>query len=291
MGEIPYPGFVLYDRVSKLHNVYMLHAGVLLHRIYVYGRKDTECNVEMEDIMKILAIESSSVTASVAVLTDDVLTAEYTINHKKTHSQTLLPMIDEICKLTETQMKDIDLIAVSAGPGSFTGLRIGSATGKGLGLAMDIPIVSVPTMDALAYNLAAPGTIVCAVMDAKRGNVYAGIYAFLEDNLAAPDILLPQSLISVTELAEKLEEMSTTVMLTGDASQMVYQALKETADTDGVIALPNNNCPRAASVAVLGKFLNEQRKAQNAREHLPEYLRPSQAERELAEKNEQARRN
>lgn len=87
--------------------------------------------------MRILAIESSAVTASVAILTDDVLTAEYTVNYKKTHSQTLLPMIDEICKMTETEPESFDLIAVSQGPGSFTGLRIGAATGKGMALALD----------------------------------------------------------------------------------------------------------------------------------------------------------
>ena len=87
--------------------------------------------------MRILAIESSAVTASVAILTDDVLTAEYTVNYKKTHSQTLLPMIDEICKMTETEPESFDLIAVSQGPGSFTGLRIGAATGKGIALALD----------------------------------------------------------------------------------------------------------------------------------------------------------
>ena len=84
--------------------------------------------------MRILAIESSAVTASVAILTDDVLTAEYTVNYKKTHSQTLLPMIEEICKMTETEPESFDLIAVSQGPGSFTGLRIGAATGKGMAL-------------------------------------------------------------------------------------------------------------------------------------------------------------
>ena len=87
--------------------------------------------------MRILAIESSAVTASVAILTDDVLTAEYTVNYKKTHSQTLLPMIDEICKMTETEPESFDLIAVSQGQGSFTGLSIGAATGKGLALALD----------------------------------------------------------------------------------------------------------------------------------------------------------
>ena len=102
--------------------------------------------------MKVLAIESSAVTASVAIMTEDTLIAEYTINYKKTHSQTLLPMIDEICRMTENNAADCDIIAVSNGPGSFTGLRIGAATGKGLALALDKPMVAVPTLEAMAYN-------------------------------------------------------------------------------------------------------------------------------------------
>ena len=103
--------------------------------------------------MKILALDSSGIVASVAVVEDDTLLAEYTVNYKKTHSQTLLPMLDEIVKMTELELESIDAIAVAAGPGSFTGLRIGSATAKGLGLALKKPLVAVPTVDALAYNL------------------------------------------------------------------------------------------------------------------------------------------
>ena len=103
--------------------------------------------------MKILAIDSSGLVASVAVLEDDNLLAEYTMNYKKTHSQTLVPMLDEIRNMVELDLSTIDAIAVAAGPGSFTGLRIGSATAKGLGLALGKPIIPVPTVDALAYNL------------------------------------------------------------------------------------------------------------------------------------------
>lgn len=95
--------------------------------------------------MRILGIESASLVASVAIVTDDVITAEYTVNLKKTHSQTLLPMIDEIVKMLEVPLESIDAIAVSGGPGSFTGLRIGSATAKGLGLALKKPLIHVPT--------------------------------------------------------------------------------------------------------------------------------------------------
>ena len=100
--------------------------------------------------MKVLAIESSAVTASVAIMTEDTLIAEYTINYKKTHSQTLLPMIDEICRMTENNAADCDIISVCFGPGSFTGFRIGSATGKGVALALDKPMVAVPTLEAMA---------------------------------------------------------------------------------------------------------------------------------------------
>ena len=103
--------------------------------------------------MKILAIESSSLVASAAVTEDDVTVAEYTVNFKKTHSQTLLPMIDQIAAMTELDMDSVDAIAVSGGPGSFTGLRIGSATAKGLGLALKKPLIHVPTLDAMAWNL------------------------------------------------------------------------------------------------------------------------------------------
>ena len=113
--------------------------------------------------MKILAIDSSGLVASVAVTEDDSLIAEYTTNYKKTHSQTLLPMLDEVKKMIELDLSCVDAIAVSAGPGSFTGLRIGSATAKGLGLALDKPIISVPTVDALAMNVYGTDHIVCPV--------------------------------------------------------------------------------------------------------------------------------
>lgn len=107
--------------------------------------------------MKILGLDSSGLVASVALVEDDQLVAEYTTNYKKTHSQTLLPMLDEITRMVELDLYTIDAIAVAAGPGSFTGLRIGSATAKGLGLALDLPIVPVPTVEALAYQLWAAG--------------------------------------------------------------------------------------------------------------------------------------
>ena len=117
--------------------------------------------------MKILALDSSGLVASVAVIEDDNLLAEYTVNYKKTHSQTLLPMLDEVSRMIELDLESIDAIAVAAGPGSFTGLRIGSATAKGLGLALKKPLIGVPTVAALAYNLYDVPGIICPLMDAR----------------------------------------------------------------------------------------------------------------------------
>ena len=118
--------------------------------------------------MKILAIDSSGLVATVAVLEDDELIAEYTVNYKKTHSETLLPMLDEIKSMINLDLSEIDAIAVTKGPGSFTGLRIGSATVKGLAYALNVPIISVPTVDALSMNLWGSDKLIVPVMDARR---------------------------------------------------------------------------------------------------------------------------
>ena len=146
--------------------------------------------------MKILGIESASLTASAAIWEDDILTAEYTVNYKKTHSQTLLPMIDEIVTMTETDLETVDAIAVSGGPGSFTGLRIGSATAKGLGLALKKPLIHVPTLDAMAYQHYGTDRVICPMLDARRGQVYVGIYQFHEEF----EILMPQTPLAIGEV-------------------------------------------------------------------------------------------
>ena len=128
--------------------------------------------------MKILAVDSSGLVASVAVVMDDNLLGEFTMNYKKTHSQTLLPMLDELADMIELDLNTLDAIAVAGGPGSFTGLRIGSATVKGLALALDKPVIQIPTVDALAYNLCGHRDLVCPLMDARRNQTYTGLYQF-----------------------------------------------------------------------------------------------------------------
>ena len=129
--------------------------------------------------MRVLAIDTSGLVASVALVEDDVLRAEFTTNDKKTHSQTLLPMLEQLRQMISLELDTIDVIAIAAGPGSFTGLRIGSATAKGLGLALGKPLVEVPTLEGLAYNLYGTDKLVCPMMDARRNQVYTGLYEYI----------------------------------------------------------------------------------------------------------------
>lgn len=231
--------------------------------------------------MKILAIEASSLVASVAILTDDIITAEYSMNHKITHSQTLMPMIDEIIKRTDTVIEELDAVAVSAGPGSFTGLRIGSATAKGLGQALNIPLIHVPTLDAMAYNAFGYDGLICPIMDARRSQVYTGIYSFEGQDLK---IHLENTAISIDELMEKLNSMNQRVLFIGDGIPVFTDFIKEHGTFECCFAPANMNRQRAASVATLGAVYYANGFTEQPQDHLPEYLRVSQAERERAER-------
>ena len=231
--------------------------------------------------MKILALDGSGIVASVAIVEDDTLLAEYTVNYKKTHSQTLLPMLDEVSKMTELDLSTIDAIAVAAGPGSFTGLRIGSATAKGLGLALQKPLVAVPTVEALAYNLYDTNGLICPIMDARRNQVYTGIYHFEDHKLVT---LEDQMAVSITDLLEKLNERGEPVTFLGDGVPVFEKTIGEILKVPYSFAPAHVNKQRAASVAALGEIYYREGKLQSAAEHNPEYLRVSQAERERAER-------
>ena len=237
--------------------------------------------------MRILALDSSGLVASVAVVEDNDLIAEYTMNYKKTHSQTLLPMLDEVKQMTELDLHTLDAIAISAGPGSFTGLRIGSATAKGLGLALNLPIISVPTVDALAYNLYGCNKIICPIMDARRNQVYTGIYTFDRNDSDAEyslEILQEQCAVDIKEIAQMLNAFEREVIFLGDGVAVFKEQLAELMTVPYSFAPASCNRQRAACVATLGQKLFAQGKVQTAAEHAPDYLRLSQAERERLEK-------
>ncbi len=151
--------------------------------------------------MKVLGLDSSGLVASVAVVEDDNLLAEYTVNYKKTHSQTLLPMLDQIVTMIELDLNTIDAIAVAGGPGSFTGLRIGSATAKGLGFALGKPLIQIPTVDGLAYNLCGSHNLICPLMDARRNQTYTGLYMFVDDVM---QVVEPQCAVGIDEIVERI---------------------------------------------------------------------------------------
>ena len=153
-------------------------------------------------MMKILGIESAALVASVAIIDENVTIAEYTTNFKKTHSETLLPMLDEIVKMTGISLSELSAIAVSGGPGSFTGLRIGAASAKGLGLALDLPLIEVPTLDAMAMNIYASDALIVPIMDARRNQVYTGIYK----NETKLKVKVESMAVSIDELFEILKE-------------------------------------------------------------------------------------
>lgn len=231
--------------------------------------------------MKVLGIESSATAASLAIVEDNQLVAEYTVVYKKTHSQTLLPMLDEIATMVELDLDSIDVIAVSAGPGSFTGLRIGSATAKGLALAKNKPIVSVPTVDALAYSLWGNPNLICPLMDARRKQAYTGLYRWNGDTF---ETIMPQCAIDLAEIISIINERGESVVFVGDGVVPFAEDLKEGLKVEYRIAPAMLKDASAASVASLGMELAKQGKAEEAKNHKPDYLRLSQAERERQEK-------
>lgn len=232
-------------------------------------------------------MDSSSLVATVAVIADGIMTAEYTVNYKKTHSQTLLPMLDEIVKTIELDINTIDAIAVAAGPGSFTGLRIGSATAKGLGLALNKPIIPVPTIAGMAYNFFGIGedTVVCPIMDARREQVYTGVYAFEGEDMVT---VMEQDAMDIRELLDKLKEFSKKVIFLGDGVPVFAKIIEEECKVAYSFAPAHLARQRAGAIGALGEVMYNKGLYESAAEHKPEYLRKSQAERELEMKNAEA---
>lgn len=237
--------------------------------------------------MRILALDSSGLVASVAVVEEEQTVAEYTVNYKKTHSQTLLPMLDEVVKMIELDMDTIDAIAVSGGPGSFTGLRIGSATAKGLGLALGKPLIHIPTLEGLAYNLYGTSDVVCPIMDARRKQVYTGIYSFVPGEDVSNfrlQVEEPQMAIAVNELMDKLNESGKPVTFLGDGVPVYREMLEEGLRVPYHFAPGHMNRQRGASIGMLGIQYYKAGRTESAATHQPDYLRVSQAEREREER-------
>ena len=238
--------------------------------------------------MKILALDSSGLVASVALAEDDNLIAEYTVQYKKTHSQTLLPMLEEISRMVELDLAAVDAIAVAAGPGSFTGLRIGSATAKGLAFALQKPIVPVPTVDGLAYQMYGAQSLVCPIMDARRNQVYTGIYEFVADQNSQyryeMRVIKEQCAVAFDDIAAILNKLDRSVIFLGDGVPVFQERMAQVMQVPYQTAPLHRARQSAAAIAALGSLYYARGKIESGAEHAPEYLRLSQAERERAER-------
>ncbi len=240
--------------------------------------------------MKILALEASGPVAGCALLEDGILIAEYSVQYKKKHSQSLVPMLDEVKQMVDLELDTIDAIAITQGPGSFTGLRIGAATAKGLGLALGKPVIPVPTVDSLACNIYGSKKLICPIMDARRQQVYTGIYRN-EDRL---EVIEEQCVVALSEIAEKLnrivgENAEEGVIFLGDGVPVSRDALKDLMQVPYQFAPASMDRQRALVTAVRAAELYEElgdRCFVSADAFRPEYLRLSQAERERGDQRD-----
>lgn len=232
--------------------------------------------------MKVLAIDSSSLVASVCIIDEEKVIIEHNIDHKLTHSETIMPMLDNAFNSSELSPDEVDVYAVAIGPGSFTGLRIGVGTIKGLAQGTSKPVIGVSTLDGLANNVKLFEGIICPIMDARRNQVYSGIYKKSEgkvilekDNIA----------ISIEELVKIIKKYNERVIFVGDAVNIHMNYLKSVINKGKCFFAPLSlrSC-KATSIASIALERFKQNKFESYKELKPYYLRKSQAERELASK-------
>lgn len=231
--------------------------------------------------MKILAIESSAKAVSAALCEDAFLLAEAYQNNGLTHSTTLLPLCEQLLRSAGTALRDVGLIACAQGPGSFTGLRIGLSTAKGLAWADELPCMGVSTLEAMAWNAAAVPGILCCCMDARRGQVYNAL--FESDGAGGLVRLTEDRAISAGALLEEKKQRGVPYFLIGDGALLCYNAGREQAS--GLTLAPENLRYQSAwgvARAALRKLETEQPVSGAALE--ARYLRLSQAERERKER-------
>ena len=233
--------------------------------------------------MLILALDSTAQVGSVALCEDERLIAEYTLNTGHTHSETLLPMVESVLTISGHTVDDVDLFVCTAGPGSFTGVRIGAATVKGLAFGKNKPCIGVSTLEALAYNGIPRDGILCPAMNARRAQVYNALFLCKDGHV---ERLCEDRALAITELGEELSDKypETPVYLSGDGATLVYDALS--AELGGRLCLlPERLIHQSGyNTAQCGLRLWREGVRTTDGELVPVYLRPSQAERMRMEK-------
>lgn len=218
--------------------------------------------------MPILAIDTATLVSSVAIATPDTLVAELTIQTRKTHSERLMPHIASLLTMAETPQNRLKAVAVSIGPGSFTGLRIGLATAKALAYALNIPLIGVPTLAALAFACPSPGALLAPMLDAQKGNVYLGLYEWSDGSLKE---VQPPRVIAFDEANAELAAAGKPVLMLGEAAVMYRDNITYPAPPHVVI-------PRAGSVAVMAQQMYAQGVRHDVAALEPLYIRRSEAE-------------
>ena len=238
--------------------------------------------------MLILAIDSSGMTASAALLTEEKVLSEMSVNNKKTHSQTLLPMIEAVMAASDLEFEAVDAIALAEGPGSFTGLRIGAALAKGLGLSLDIPLIGVSTIDALAYEAGPADALICPMIDARHETVYTGLYTWDDEGFK---VLADTRVLNLRELAGLIAEMNSQgaprrLLMTGDGADAYGDKLaayleEQAKNCISAVTVPvHHSRQRAAAVGALALRCAAGGMKVSADEFKPRYYRMTQAERE-----------
>lgn len=228
--------------------------------------------------MKVLAVETSAKVSSVALCDENGLIAEFITNHKLTHSEQLLPMVDSVLKSVSQKIDEIDLFAVAQGPGSFTGIRIGITTVKGFAYALKKPIVTVNSLEALAYNVSIETHLVCSMLDARNNQVFCGIFRAsageyrLVGNYMALDIL---------ELVQRIKDGNIATAFVGDAVDLHKDIIQRELGQLAYFPSSLNSHQRAYSVGYLGILKFKKGLVTDSINAEPFYLRKSQAEQEL----------
>lgn len=218
--------------------------------------------------MPILAIDTATLVSSVAIATEDTLVAELTVQTRKTHSERLMPYIASLLTMAETEKKDLKAVAVSIGPGSFTGLRIGLATAKAIAYALKIPLIGVPTLTALAFACPSPGVLLAPMLDAQKDNVYLGLYEWNGKTMIE---IQPPRVIPFADANAELAATGRRVLLLGEAAVMHRADIAQPAP-------PHVVMPRAGSVAILAQQMHAQGVRHDIASLEPLYIRRSEAE-------------
>lgn len=230
--------------------------------------------------MKLLALDSSAISAGCAVMEDGQIIAESLVKVGLTHSETLLPMAANTLTNAKLTANDIDCFAVSAGPGSFTGIRIGVSAVKGMAFPRNTPCIGVSTLEAIAWGCVGLDGIICAVMDARRSQVYNALFVFEEGRLVR---LCEDRAISIEELTDELSYEDGRITLAGDGAALCFETMREKLP-DVALAPEHIRFQRGFGVAMAAQRIYAEQGAKSPEELIPTYLRPSQAERELKKK-------